>query len=156
MVRRIAFAAVLLLAAVPYASASELAVRDIQVRLFYHHSGSLSEDVTSEREYPFILWNTSIGAGDAAEPSTAVLVTVVVSGPPGSFEPNRILEFDVEADASKPFYSSLAHLGVFGADGFYHSGFWLNGVTCKSLKLRARMRGETEYTEKNIVFRCGE
>jgi len=133
-----------------------LKIRDIEVRLFYHHSGTLSEDISAEREYPFILWNTLIGAGDAKEPSTAVLATVIVEGPAGSFEPDRILEFEALEASGKPFYSSSSALGVFGPSGLHHTGFWLADVTCKDLRLKAHILGATGETAEVVTFHCGE
>ena len=159
MIRATGFAiALLLLALVPqaWAEQSTVRIRDIEVRLFYHHSGRFSEDISAEREYPFILWNTLIGAGDAKEPSTALLATVVVEGPAGSFEPDRVLEFEAVEAGGKPFYSRSSHLGVFSQSGLHHTGFWLDDITCKDIRLKARIVGEPGETVESVTFRCGE
>jgi len=133
-----------------------LKIRDIEVRLFYDHSGTFSEDITARREYPFILWNTLIGAGDAKEPSTSVLATVIVEGPAGSFEPDRTLEFEALEANGKSLFSSSSTLGVFSPGGLHYTGFWLAGVACKDLRLKARVRGTSSDTAESVTFNCGE
>jgi len=159
MIRAAGFViALLLLVPIPRSRAENpaLKIHDIEVRLFYHHSGTFSEDISAAREHPFILWNTLIGAGDAEEPSTAVLATVIVEGPAGSFEPDRILEFETLEASGKRFYSSSSRLGVFSSSGLHHSGFWLAEVTCKDLRLKARIRGAPGETVESVTFHCGE
>lgn len=150
--------ALLLLALVPEARADETAlrIRDIEVRLFYHYTGTLSGDISAKREHPFILWNTLIGAGDAKEPSTALLATVVVEGPAGSFERDRLLEFEAVEASGKQFYSGSSQLGVFGQNGLHHSGFWLADVSCKDLRLKARLVGAPGEAVETVTFHCGE
>jgi hypothetical protein len=156
MLRGTGFAVAVLvaLAVRAWAEDSPPRVRDIEVRLFYHHSGTLSEDITAKREYPFLLWNTLIGAGDAKEPSTALLADVLVEGPAGSFEPDRVLEFEAVEANGKPFYASSSRLGVFSQNGLHHTGFWLADVSCKNLRLKARIAGG-EVVE-TVTFNCGE
>jgi len=50
-------------------------IADIEVRLFYHDSGTFSRDITMADRPDFGFWNTLIGKGDAKEPSSAVLAT---------------------------------------------------------------------------------
>ena len=136
--------------------ADALRIRDLEVRLFYHHSGSFSGDITAEHEHPFVLWNTLIGEGDAKEPSTSLLATVVVEGPASSFRAERVIEFEAVEASGDPLYSASSRVGVLGPNGLHHTGFWLAEVSCKDIRLKARVRGTSTEIEESITFDCGE
>ena len=58
---------------------SNFRVSDIEVRLLYEQTGTLSVDLTDHPE--FATWNTIIGAGSALENANDVLVSAVIGGP---------------------------------------------------------------------------
>jgi hypothetical protein len=82
-------------------------IADIEVRLFYHGSGTFSRDITMTDRPEFTLWNTLIGKGDAQEPSSAVLATVVLLGPAGATMEGVSLRFEVrDRDGSSHYAGS--------------------------------------------------
>jgi len=144
----------LALAAAPYAGESAIALSAIHARLFYHHSGSFSDDITTGK---IGLWNTVIDGGDAREPSSSVLVDVVVTGRPGTFDPNWLVRLSVvESDSSAVVLKQEKHLGVLSPQGSYHCGFWLAEVGCEALTLTATIAGSSAEQRATIPFRCGE
>jgi hypothetical protein len=132
--------------------APPLQVDRIDARLFYHHSGTVSEPI-SERT---ALWNTIIGAGDAKEPSTSLLVDVIVKGVPGSYKPKVMVRLTTTSEQTgKVVSQQTKEVGVLSAEGEYHVGFWLTNTGCEPLHLTARLPGGNER-KVHIPFKCGE
>ena len=124
----------------------------IDVRLYYHHSGKLSEPIDDHSS----LWNTIIGAGDAKEPSTSVLVDVIVKSTPDSFRPKTVVRLTVTSERSgKVISQQTKNVGVYSAEGKYHVGFWLPNTGCDPLRLVARVQGGKDGAV-HIPFKCGE
>ncbi len=145
----------LLALAVPEAAVvgSPLEVRAIEVRLFRHHTGSLSEPLTGKE----VLWNTIIGEGSAGEPSSSLLVDVVVAGAPGSYEESWLVELVVkDAKSGTVLSKQRKSVGVLSSTGVYHTGFWLPEIGCKPLSVTARVKGGSSSKEVSIPFACGE
>ena len=132
---------------------SPLEVRAIEVRLFRHHTGSLSEPLTGKET----LWNTIIGEGSAGEPSSSLLVDVVVAGAPGAFEKSSLVELVVKnAKSGTVLSTQRKSVGVLSDTGLYHTGFWLPETGCESLRVTARIRGGSSSKGVSIPFACGE
>lgn len=133
------------------AAANEVA--RIDVRLFYQHSGTLSANIVGKQD----LHNVLIGEGDAQEPASSALVDIAVKGEPGSFGENQYIELSViEEGAQKPMPVLQKPIGVFGAQGMFHVGFWLDDLPCRPLRISARIKGGKAGKEVRLPFQCGE
>ncbi len=127
----------------------------MKAMLFYEHSATFSGDLLSQRGLS--LWNTIVGEGDAKEPAHAVLVTVRVTGEAGSFEPTRRVELAARTE-NRVILRQAQDIGVLNAEGRTHVGFWLYGVGCSKVRLRARLVGQATESPRTgeIPFECGE
>lgn len=142
-----------LTASLAMAASEPLVVQRIDVRLFQHHSGTLSEPITKQDE----LWNTILGEGVANGPSTATVVDVVVSGAPDTFDPDWQVEFIArEKGSGEVVLTQSKSVGVLDPDGMYHVGFWLEGTGCTALEVRARIGAAARWAQSEIPFACGE
>jgi len=128
-------------------------ISEITAHLFYNYTGALSENIIDNPD--FILWNTIIGEGSAAEPSDATLVKVFLEGEPDSYEPGRRVVLTSTQEGT--VISDTADLGVFDTEG-YAVGFWLQGTGCFPIELEARLIGQSGDSTMNaqIDFYCGE
>jgi hypothetical protein len=132
---------------------SPLEVRSVEARLFRHHTGSLSEPLTAKEA----LWNTIIGEGSAGEPSSSLLIDVIVAGTPGTFEESWLVELVVKnAKTAAVLSKQRKSVGVLSTTGVYHTGFWLPETGCEPLTVTARIRGGINSKEIKIPFACGE
>ncbi|HVZ37773.1 MAG TPA: hypothetical protein VHI13_00705 [Candidatus Kapabacteria bacterium] len=130
-----------------------ITIKAVEARLFYHHTGTLSEPITGNES----LWNTVIGEGAAKEPSTALLVDVVVSGPAGDYRTTWKVELEVHDETNNKIIDRRsAEVGVLSASGLFHVPFWLENTGCQRLKIRARVKGSSKWTETVVPFACGE
>lgn len=129
-------------------------IASVKAYLFYNHSGSFSENVIDNPD--FVFWNTIIGEGSAKEPSEAVLVDVVIEGPPGSYEP-RSVELSA-TDASGSILKKSLDIGILSDKGEYHAGFWLYETGCVPVRLTVKILGQSGEVKiiKEIPFACGE
>jgi hypothetical protein len=148
--------------AAPAAAPPAYTLRALHASLFYNDSGTFSPDIPAKAP----LWNTIIGEGWAAEPSSATLVRVTVAGARGSYAPNRSVELVVR----KGRYSGGAlrweaivlerseALGVLSGRGSTTVGFWIPDTGCIPLKLTATLRGQARAPQLSRVIRfaCGE
>jgi len=142
-----------LAASLSAAAAEPLVVDQIDVRLFQHHTGTLSAPVTAGDE----LWNTILGEGVAVGPSTATVVAVVVSAAPDSYDPDWQVEFVAREKGSGVVLLTQAKpVGVLDADGRYHVGFWIDDTGCTALEVRVRTGQGSPWSEMEIPFACGE
>src|SRR5688572_28996874 len=71
------FLAAVALAQEPPATASMVDLERVEARLYYQHSGRLSDNLLG-RDKEFVGWNTIIGEGDAEENADDLLVAVRV------------------------------------------------------------------------------
>jgi hypothetical protein len=145
-----------LVAAVPLGAqydAPPYRIAAITAHLFYNYTGGLSENIIDNPD--FILWNTIIGEGSAAEPSDATLVKVFLEGQSDSYEPGRRVVLTSTEEGT--VVTDTADLGVFGPEG-YVVGFWLEGTGCFPVELEARLTGQPgdSKMKARIDFFCGE
>lgn len=124
----------------------------IQSRLFQEHTGTLSKPIDAST----VLHNVIIGEGGAAEPSSSTLVTVVVQGRPGEFDPTWRIELLVKERGGKTILSTGKSVGVLSDKGLFHAGFWLAETGCKPLDITAKVKGGAQSMTASIPFRCGE
>lgn len=127
-------------------------IEQIDIRLYYHHSGKLSAPINDR----IALWNVIIGEGGAEEPSTSTLLNVVVKGVPGAYKSKLKVYLDVtEARSGKSISRQSKDIGVFSPDGKYHVGFWLPNTGCEPLRVVARIQGGKQSVVQ-VPFKCGE
>lgn len=125
----------------------------MEVRLFLSHSGSFSVPISEGAT----LWNTVIGEGGLAEPSSSALVKVLLSSKPKSYSKGASVSLRVMSSADRPKTVNLTKaLGVFGADGKQYVAFWLPDTGCTELQLEARATGAATPVKQTIPFKCGE
>ena len=121
-------------------------LRALHASLFYNDSGTFSPDIPPNAP----LFNTIIGEGWAAEPSSATLVRVTVGGARGSFAPNRSVQLVVR--------NGRTAAGRFGGEPSCSSGRRISASSptagrrrsasgsptpgCVPLKLTAALRGQ--------------
>ncbi len=130
-----------------------ITITSVDARLFYHHTGTLSAPIKEDAA----LWNTIIGEGSAAEPSTAVLVDVVVAGTPGEYRTTWGIDLVVKSGTTgKVLSKQSSDVGVLSGAGQYHVGFWLKNTGCERLRIQARVKGTNKWTETVVPFACGE
>jgi hypothetical protein len=134
-------------------ASDQLEISSVGVRLFLGYSGTLSHPLTKAD----VLRNTTIGEGSASEPSSSVLIDVIVSGPLGSFDAHRAVTL-VAADSStgKVVGRFTKGPGVLSSAGAYHVAFWLPDTGCVPLHLVARVRGTSRSRTADVPFRCAE
>lgn len=126
-------------------------VVQIEARLWLEHSGTLSAPIKRDAT----LWNTIIGEGSAAEPSTATLVDVVVRGKPGSYTSGAKAQLTVlNARTGKVMAQLSRKLGVLSDAGVTHVAFWLPDTGCEPLSIKARVGGTIK--KLSLPFACGE
>lgn len=128
-------------------------IERIQARLFYSHSGTLSDPITPSMG----LWNTIIGEGDVLEPSEATLVDVVLRGEPGDYPDAAQVDVIVtETQSGKTVLKQSSGLGVFSSEGRFHVPVWLAQTGCTALTVKAKLRGTNSQAVLEIPFACGE
>ena len=150
--RKLLLACLLLVAATASAD-KPLAVASIEARLFYNYSRTLSKPITSKT----VLWNAVVGEGNISEPSNSTFVDVLVTGEPGSFEPNAKVTLVVSDKSSgKVLQNQSAEVGVLNAAGKYHAGFWIPKTGCVPLLLKASIAGSKAQKAITVPFACGE
>ena len=130
-------------------------VAALQARLFYSDRGALSRDLL--RAPVPVLWNTPIGEGQSGGASSAVLVSVQVSGAAGTYEPERKVELTVTAGRETVLRRALP-VAVLDTAGRTFVGFWLYETGCRELRLSARLLGQPSARARTatIPFACGE
>jgi len=130
--------------------AEPIRIADIQARLFLQYTGTLSA-VTNGR----ILWNLPAGGGDAAEPGSAALIDVTLSGPSESFVGGRSVSLAVWSERTgKVLERHTTNIGIFGPAGRTHVGFWLARVGCEPLRLVITVASDSKTLR--LPFKCGE
>lgn len=130
-------------------------ISDLRAQLFFSDRGTFSDDLLKRKELS--LWNTIIGAGDAGGASSATLLVVEVSGPPGSYPGVQKVELAVRT-ARKEIFRRQLSLGVLGPQGHAYVAFWLYDTGCEPLTVSTALLGQVEPTRRvgTIPFHCGE
>jgi hypothetical protein len=135
------------------AGAQALKVGDIKVQLFYELSGTLSDDLTKQKNLS--LWNTLIGEGDAKEPASSFLVSVVILGKPDSYDKQRAVSVVVTDKTKKSVVMQRQFSGLaFDRSGRVVKALFVENRTCASIEITARS-GDSVRTEA-LPFECGE
>ncbi len=135
----------------------------IQAFLYYNQDNSLKRQHVAGTYSPnlidnpeFSLWNTIIGAGDAAGNSDQTLVVVEIQGSPKDYV-RRQLHFKALA-GGKIILDRKIFFAILDNTDKYFAAFMLYGTGCQEIKLVATISGKMEESrlEKSIVFECGE
>jgi hypothetical protein len=130
-------------------------ISKINAYLVYNQSGKMSENLIDNES--FILWNTVIGEGNAAEPSTQTLVIVEISGNPKEYT-QRDVRLTV-MNGSEVFFKQSVDFVILDENSKYYAAFLLYNTGCSELKLTAEILNKTLVESKlikTIPFHCGE
>jgi len=128
----------------------------IRAQLFYDATGTLSEDILSQRD--LALWNTIIGEGSAGAPSTSTFVTVEVSGrhlPVGGTK----IEITATGNKNRLIQKKVIAVDIYDERTKFFAPFWLHDTGCEPIKISARLIGAgapPTVVTKRIPFACGE
>ena len=128
----------------------------LEARLFYSDSGTFSENIVDNPRYQ-PLWNTVIGEGAAGGPSDALLVTVKVTGDPGSYEGGRRVRLKATSGKQTLLDKTLG-VPILNEKGAAYVGFWVYDCTSQPLHLRAEILGQRSNAaiHRSIPFASGD
>ena len=130
--------------------ASGYRVSDIQARLLYEQTGSLSVDLTAHPE--FAVWNVIIGEGSALENADDLLVSAVIDG-------------DEESNSRTPLIITVRNFHGKVIANHASKGMLLEKKTVRSIllhevgcagKMRIEARFGVSVRTETISMDCGE
>lgn len=136
------------------AMAGDPEIVSIQAKLFYEHTGTLSDDLIATKPS---LWNTIIGEGDAKEPANSFLVIVEVKGDPDSFADHTLRLTAVLADgdnSGKTVAEQTFNGLLISPEGRTVKAMMVDNAVCSTININATL-GKATKTE-TIPFACGE
>ena len=89
--------------------------------------------------------------------STSLLVTVELSGDPGSIEMRRNVRLTV-TEGRKVISSRLAIPGILNSDGKYFIPLMVYGPLCDNIRIKATVTGQTTLStmSRTVNAHCGE
>jgi hypothetical protein len=128
----------------------------IRAQLFYDASGTLSEDLLSQKD--LALWNTMIGEGSAGAASTSTFVTIEISGrnlPVGATK----VEIMATGNKGRLIQKKLIGVDIYDERTKFFAPFWLYDTACEPITISARLIGRgapATVVKKKIPFACGE
>lgn len=126
-------------------------ITDLHVRLFLQTSGEFSPPLDGVE----VLWDVVAGGGDATGPSSSAFVDVVVNGLRESWKVGRVVTLAVKSEKTgRVLFRMNTRLGMAGASGESHVGFWLSQIGCEPLELVAQVAGSSKA--RKLSFKCGE
>lgn len=131
----------------------KLRVSAIQARLFYENTGTLSENVLTERG--FDLWNTPFDS------SYSTFVVVEVEGVPKYLETPRRIELTAryvpfDRERGSLHLRQVETIRNGSESGKAYAGFWIRDTGCNPVHLTARIVGRKQRLRETIKFGCGE
>lgn len=125
----------------------------ISAQLFYSNTGTFSGNILDNPN--FALWNTIIGEGSAAGPSTSTFVLVKLVGDGRKdFLSADVLTVTTQAEGKASVKRRIDNLN-FSKGGEYYEGTWLYGTGCLPLTITVQVNQQPPVKRK-IDFRCGE
>ena len=131
-------------------------IQSVRAHFYYQGSGTFSDRDLFDPA--LVLRNTTIGEGDASEPSGAVLVLVKISGSFLAGTKGRI-ELDASADGQKFPRQSIPLNTLFSETNTVTAPFLIYDSPCWPLTLQIRIvgvPGKPAGVERTIPFQCGE
>ncbi len=134
------------------ATAQALKIEDIRVQLFYERSGTLSPDLTKQKDLS--LHNTMLGEGAAKEPANSFLVAVVISGQPSSFDKSKVDVTVINTKTRKKIAGMTFGNLLFDDQGKIVKPLMVDNQVCVPVRITAKS-GASEKTAE-IPFQCGE
>lgn len=137
------------LATTPAVAADRITIEAIQARLLYEGTGVLSQNIAPPAK--FYGFNTVVGEGDAKEPASDVLVTVVLAAPG---EANGDGNLVVSAKSGKTVTSRTFAKPYIGSKGKAHLSMIAPNATCDELVVTATYGKSRKSTR--VEFHCGE
>jgi len=145
----------------PNQEGGNYSVAGIHAHLYYHATGKTNpSDLLDGRSHD--LWNTIIGAGEAREPSAAIMVLVDLTGRWIAVREGR-LRLTV-TDRNKTLLDQTLELGLWFNERsqVVTLPFFICGTGCEEIEITAKLEGlpaskvETGTLTKTIPFECGE
>lgn len=134
-------------------------IEALQARLYLNQKDSLSENVI-DNQNARRLFNTPFGGGWLKSPSNELLVTIAISGKPGSYASGRKVSLRVTKAGGVVLLDRRTQIGILSDQGMYYVSFLVYGTGCDSLRLRAQILGQpatpTSLVERDIPFQCGD
>lgn len=129
---------------------NQFRVANIQARLLYEKTGTLSEDVSDNPN--FSLHNTIIGEGSAKENANDMLITAVIAGP-GEHNATLPLVIEIKNDQGKLLAKKEFKQMLLGASTF--RSMVIYDVGCAGVLSMTATFGASVRTEE-IILACGE
>lgn len=128
----------------------------VRAQLFYETLNKFSPDVLSTKK--FALWNVFIGEGSAEGPASNVLITVQISGEPGSYAKGKRKVALTATAGKKTLLARTAEIGILGKGGTIQVPFWLYNIGNQPVRLKATLLGQgaPQTVVKTIPFAGGE
>ncbi|MCB2077110.1 MAG: hypothetical protein KDE55_05350 [Novosphingobium sp.] len=130
-----------------------LKLGNIEARLFYQHTGRLSENIL-DREEPFVAWNTVIGEGSAEEPANDLLVLVTVLAG-GEVFSDRALLVRIDGPDGKTLAGRRFASILTSGEGRAVMPVWVNDVGCAG-DIAIHVRFGKQETVERLSLPCGE
>lgn len=140
------------LATTPAAAADRITIEAIQARLLYEGTGTLSQNIAPPAKFQG--HNTVIGEGDAKEPASDVLVTVVLAAPGEANGESDLVVTAKSGKAGRTVASRTFAKPFIGRAGKAHLSVIAANATCDDLVVTATY-GKSRKSAR-IAFHCGE
>ena len=133
------------------AAAQSLRVEQIRVQLFLEHSGKLSDDLIRTKP---TLWNTLAGEGEAGEPASSFLISIVVTGKESR---NDAVVVRVTNSKSKKTLVSRRFTSLAWREDDRSQAvkaIFVEDRLCAPIRIVARTRSSQKIVD--VPFECGE
>ena len=119
-------------------------ISSIKIVAYEESEGKIGDEVTKD-----------ISFGN--DVSTSLLVTVELSGDPGSIEMKRNVRLTV-TEGRKVISSRLAIPGILNSDGKYFIPLMVYGPLCDNIRIKATVTGQTTLStmSRTVNAHCGE
>lgn len=146
----------------PAAAHGQIAITEIQARLFNSKTGEFSGNVLAKGAPEL----GNVPSGDLASVSTFIIVKIS-AGSKGSIPANARVHLTAAESANQPFgaksrkqllLNEASKIGPADADGNTFVGFWLKQTGCRTITLTASLSGagKTSAAKETLPFACYE
>jgi hypothetical protein len=143
------------------ASAEDLSLEAIRVRLFFNDTGTLSKPVSDHA----VLKDLPLGEKRldlntmrliSHKPSSETLIDVIVRGVPGGFVDGQRVKIIVTDLKGATVEELTTHIGLLSESGRYYASFLLPDTGCESLLVTASLNESKVHIARRINFECSE